>query len=461
MPYANQNILYEPLFRAVSSENSQLRRTVKQLEAEVEQKAKENERLKEELQKQQDANQKLRALLFKRERHRTHRAAEPTPRTADSYRRPTPAHITERKTLALKHCPDCGHAVSAPQSARTRIMEDIVFHPQPHVTEWTVERHYCTHCQKLVAGVVPGALPKTRIGPNTLTYVVLARYRWNLAYAKITDNLAISYGLIISEGEIAKLLERAAELVGEKWQEIIRAVKAGAVVHCDETGWYVNGEKVWAHAFATEHVVLYEIIASRGKGVVKNALGPTFTGTRVTDCLPNYKHLPGTHQICWAHLTREAQENADREPGSGERRQLASSLFSIYASLRHHTKAWDTARAAALKIHCQKKINRLTRQHWRDERCRVLINRLLDYEQALFTCLDFPGVPPDNNHAERVIRKIVVQRKISGGNRSPTHALAHAKLMSVIETLRLEGGRLLPKLQTVLQQGLAVQLSGQ
>lgn len=461
MPHPNKNTLYEPLFRAVTSENSQLRRTVKQLEAEVEAKAKENERLKEELQKQQDANQKLRALLFKRERHRTKRPHELQLRSAASYRRPEPTHITDRQTLTLSSCPDCGSAVSSPQSERTRLIEDIVFQPQPQVTEWTIQRHYCAACAKLVEGRLPGVVPRTSIGPNTLTYVVLAKYRWNLPYAKIVDNLQISYGLHISQGEIANLIERAATLVGPKWQEIIQAVKADAVVHCDETGWYVNGKKVWAHAFATEQVVLYEIIASRGKGVVINALGPDFTGTRVTDCLPNYKNLPGTHQICWAHLTREASENADREPGSDERRRLAAALTSLYAELRHRTKQWDQSRCAALKERCWKKLQKLHHQRWRDDTCQRLLNRLTDFDHALFTCLDIPGVSPDNNHAERVVRKIVVQRKISGGNRSPTHALAHAKLMSVIETLRLEGGALLPKLQAVLQEGLTVQLSGQ
>lgn len=60
-----------------------------------------------------------------------------------------------------------------------------------------------------------------------------------------------------------------------------------------------------------------------------------------------------------------------------------------------------------------------------------------------------------------MLRKLVVQRKISGGNRSPAYAVYHAKLMSVLETLRLEGGQLLPKLQAVLQRGMATQLSGQ
>lgn len=440
--------------KQLKAENDKLKKTAQGLQAE-------NEQLREKLQQQTEANQKLRALLFKRDHpHRTRRAQSNTPRTAASYRRQQPGVITERQELVLESCPDCGTAVSAPQSSRTRIVEDIVFHPQPQAVEWTIHRHYCSNCRRLVEGIVPGVLPKMTLGPNTLTYVVLAKYRWNLPYAKIQDNLIVSFGLTISEGEIANLIERAAQLVGAKWQEIIKAIKSGHTIHCDETGWYINGTKVWAHAFATDYAVVYEIMPTRGKGVAENMLAG-FTGTRVTDCLPNYKNLSGSHQICWAHLTREAQENARREPGTQERQHLQRVVDTIYAELRVATSQWEPGDAAHTKRSCEQRVAALVDRRWEDERCRILVNRLQDFHSALFTCLSAPGIPPDNNHAERVIRKIVVQRKISGGNRSPTHALYHAKLMSVIETLRLEGGSLLPKLQAVLRQGMAVQLSGQ
>jgi len=165
--------------------------------------------------------------------------------------------------------------------------------------------------------------------------------------------------------------------------------------------------------------------------------------------------LSGSHQICWAHLTREAQENAERDKENKERQQLQQVFDAIYAQLRAATAQWEMQSAQHTKRGCERQVRKLLRQRWRDERCRLLVQRLTDFNAALFTCLDHHGIPPDNNQAERVLRKIVVQRKISGGNRSPTHAIYHAKLMSVIETLRLEGGSLLPKLQAVFQQGMA------
>lgn len=447
----------------LEEKNKELKRRLdesEQREVQLEQALREAQ---DKLRQQEDANKKLRAMLFEKQhgKPRTRRPHQPQPRTAASYIRPQPKDITERKELILTQCPDCETPVNDPVSSRTRIIEDIVFNPKPQVVEWTIHRHWCTGCGTQVSGQIPGLLPKTRIGSNTLTFVVIAKYRWNQPYEKIQDQLKTTFGLHISQGEIANLITRAADLVGDKWESIIKAVKAGQTVHCDETGWHINGKKVWAHTFATDHAVLYEISPTRGKKIAENQL-QGFTGTRVTDCLPNYKNLSGSHQICWAHLTREAQENIQREEDNRERRNLSRKLDTIYAALRDATnqELWDQAYADRVRRRCRRQVLRLTKQHWRDPACQRLINRLVDFEHALFTCLSASGIPPDNNHAERVLRKLVVQRKISGGNRSPTHAEHHAKLMSVVETLRLEKKDLLTNLQQVLQRGVAAQLSG-
>ncbi len=453
---------YEPLYRALSKEHSRQVKKNHHLEDELEQKDKEIAELKEQLKKEKDANKKLRALLFKRNqpKTRTKREQLKVPRSAASYRRPK-ATPTEHKTLVLECCPDCNSLLNNPVSSRERIVADIVINPNPTVTAWTINRYWCNNCKSQVEAKLPGVLPKAQLGPGVLTATVIARYRWNLPYAKIIDHLKLSYGLDISKGEIAQLLKTAAKLVGPKWREIAQAVKAGKAVHADETGWYIDGEKVWMHAFATEHVVLYEVASTRGKGIAQGALGENFSGTLITDCLPNYKNLPGSHQICWAHITREAYENLERKPNNRERAKLAPILNQTYADLRAvtSTEVWDNNLAAQTRLACQDKVAELTKQKWRDERSKLLINRLVDYQDALFTCLNGPGISPDNNHAERVLRKVVVQRKISGGNRSPTHALIHAKLMSVVETLRLEEGNFVTNLQQLIQAGIAKELS--
>ena len=58
------------------------------------------------------------------------------------------------------------------------------------------------------------------------------------------------------------------------------------------------------------------------------------------------------------------------------------------------------------------------------------------HQAVLFTCLDYDGVRPENNTAERAIRPQVVMRKIFGGSRSLAGSRAHQVNSSVLETMR-------------------------
>ena len=68
-----------------------------------------------------------------------------------------------------------------------------------------------------------------------------------------------------------------------------------------------------------------------------------------------------------------------------------------------------------------------------------LARRLRNDCDELFTFLDTPGVPFDNNLAERVIRPAVILQKNSPSDRSEKGAATQAVLMSVFRTLKLRG----------------------
>ncbi len=68
-----------------------------------------------------------------------------------------------------------------------------------------------------------------------------------------------------------------------------------------------------------------------------------------------------------------------------------------------------------------------------------MCKRLRRTGDQLFTFLDYPEIPFENNHAERQIRPAVILRKNSQSNRSERGARTQAVLMSVYRTLRLRG----------------------
>jgi transposase len=75
---------------------------------------------------------------------------------------------------------------------------------------------------------------------------------------------------------------------------------------------------------------------------------------------------------------------------------------------------------------------------WHGRDC-TLVKRLRRHEAEVFTFLDHPEVPSDNNHAERQLRPAVMVRKNSYANGSDIGAEAQSVLMSVFRTLKQRG----------------------
>ena len=69
-----------------------------------------------------------------------------------------------------------------------------------------------------------------------------------------------------------------------------------------------------------------------------------------------------------------------------------------------------------------------------DHPCCTLAKRVLRHQDELFQFVLVPGLPADNNLAERSIRPLVIMRKISGGSRSAAGTKTRLTLASLLHT---------------------------
>ena len=76
---------------------------------------------------------------------------------------------------------------------------------------------------------------------------------------------------------------------------------------------------------------------------------------------------------------------------------------------------------------------------------------MLDHKQALFTFAFQAGVDPTNNHAERMLRPFVMWRKTSYGSQSDRGCLFAQRIMTVSQSLRLQGRSVFEFLMTACQ----------
>ena len=77
------------------------------------------------------------------------------------------------------------------------------------------------------------------------------------------------------------------------------------------------------------------------------------------------------------------------------------------------------------------------------DKATTLQERINRYADCWLVFLDDPRVPPTNNHAERCLRPLVILRKITFGHRTEWGATRMARLMTIQETAKRHGRRVL------------------
>ncbi|MHC4406772.1 MAG: IS66 family transposase [Planctomycetota bacterium] len=357
------------------------------------------------------------------------------------HRREAPRRIDQRKRHRLTCCPNCGGRLQRCQRTRTRIIEDISEEIEPVVTEHTIWRDYCPKCKKHVEPIVPDALPHATIGHHLTALTAWLHYGLGVTIDQIVDILGYHLQTKLTPGGLINAWRRLSEILLAWYEQIAQEAKNAASLHADETGWRVNGQGCWLWCFTNDRNCYYTIEYCRGSPVLQKFFTEAFDGVLITDFWAAYDSVDAAdRQKCLPHLLREL-EKVDLRNDSVEWRAFAKKLRRLLRDGIRLRKRPDFS-----SKRCQSRIDRLNRRvgqmAWEehvDADARRLTKRLRKYGEYLFTFLDYPEVPHDNNFGERQIRPAVILRKNSQSNRSGRGAATQAVLMSVYRTLKLRG----------------------
>ncbi|HEV2326371.1 MAG TPA: IS66 family transposase [Terracidiphilus sp.] len=374
-------------------------------------------------------------------------------------RRQIPRKIDARVEHRLDACPCCGGELQRCKRSRTRIIEDIPQEITPVVTEHTIHRDYCPSCKKHVEPVVPDAMPNATLGHRVVALSSWFHYGLGVTIGQVRDILGSHLHTDITAGGLLDGWQRLAETLFPWYEQIGREARAGAVLHADETGWRVDGETYWLWCFCNHRCCYYLIDPSRGLPALQRFFIEAFKGTLVTDFWGPYDSVcAGDNQRCLPHLLRELFK-VDELNGSAEWKAFGKQLKRLVRDgIRMRKREDFTPERYASRIHLiHRRLCRLADAEYADADTVRLGNRISKYRDQLFTFLDTPGVPPDNNLGERQIRPAVIIRKNSLCNRSEQGAATQAILMSIYRTLKLRGPdptkAIADALRTLLQTG--------
>ena len=368
-----------------------------------------------------------------------------TPGRAEGHpgvRRPVPEHIDKHEEHRLQVCPDCSGPLQRCRQTRTRIIEDIPEIIEPVVTEHTIHRDYCPACKKQVEPKVPDALPNAIIGHRVLVLTAWLHYGLGVTLSQIIDVFNFHLHFKLSAGGLMQMWYRLLDILYAWYEEIQSDVLDAKVRFADETGWRVKGKTWWLWCFTTGDATFYLIDRCRGRPVLMKFFKREFRGILVSDFWGAYNAVEClAKQKCLPHLLRELLRVEKYEKTGRSWQRFAKKLRRLLRDairLGKHSER-SAPDYASKRQRLTDRLQTLLETPWQDKHARRLLKRLRRHANDLFTFLDHPEVPHDNNTGERAIRPAVIIRKNSYANRSEDGAEMQAVLMSIFRTLKQRG----------------------
>lgn len=356
-------------------------------------------------------------------------------------------HIAERIDEVKEHkldiCPICGEPVSDTQEIRERIVEDIE-QPKTKNTKHLIHRCYCKKCGKIVEPEIDEALPNARFGLKLMMLVLILKLDCRIPSNKLTSLLSSVFGIKISDGEIYNILKQLSEAFGDYYSELEKRIKGALVKNIDETSWRINGKNYWLWIFINKEVALYIVRKKRSSKVPIEILGNQEGKTIISDRYSAYNELAKEsgceQQVCWTHLLRNSKDLAEHY---------------LEAKYIHKRMKYIYRKAKENKVSKDELLNWIdliaSRRYRSTEVYKFVKSVCKNHRDDLFRFVDNPQIDSTNNRAERGIRTGVVIRKISGGSRSENGAEITGRLLSVLQTAKLQSKDYMNFMSNLLQ----------
>lgn len=363
-----------------------------------------------------------------------------------AYRRVIPSKVNRVVRVQPKRMCPKGHGslvLDADELAERTII-DLAFTRngcRKTVTRYEGRKGRCPKCDnKLYEPPALSRLGHGHFGHSFRAWIVYQRIVLRLPYRIIVQATEHLFGVGLSAPSGVNFLRNLACYYAPTEEAILQAILKSPFIHVDETKINIQGVDHYVWVFTDGRHVVFRMTETREADIVREVLAG-YQGVLVSDFYPGYDSIPCSQQKCLVHLIRDINDDLWKVPFDKELETFAVEVQALLVPIlvevdRYGLKAWHLRKFL-------KNVERFYDKHiigreYTSEPVRTFQKRFDRYRESLFTFLTQDGIPWENNMAERAIRQLAVQRKISGSffkRVAPQYLL----LLAISQTCRFQG----------------------
>lgn len=304
----------------------------------------------------------------------------------------------------------------------------------------------CVRCGKTHHSILPAGIAGYQFSSQLRSWLSVFKYDCRMSEVVISRFLS-GLGVQISSGHINHIiLENSSRLTGGYTHLKVWGLKLSQYLHSDATGLtrqvMATGERLKQHLnfLGHQYLSLFKITTRYNsttlaiKVLGKRAISKIYVSD---DGSPNGDNLPiKFKQLCWVHETRHFLK---LEP---KVRLHLSQLAGVVVKLRQfyqQAKHYGRDPTPDKKRELEEFFDQITSQPVGYTELATRLKLTNRKRSRLLCFLDHPGIPIENNLAERDLRPAVIIRKLSGGTKSEAGDRSFERHLSIIQTAHKQG----------------------
>jgi predicted RecB family nuclease len=350
--------------------------------------------------------------------------------------------IRVRRRLKCSYRPHAGETLEATDRVSEFTRIDLAFTKSGCRKTVTKYIGKIAHCPRCHSEYIPPVISRFNLGPFGHAFQAWAAYQrivLRLPYRAITGTIEDLFGEHVASQTIVNFVGYLSRHYASTEKRLQARILTAPFLHIDETKLSIRGQQNYVWVLTDGQHVVFRLTKTREATWVHELLAD-YDGVVVSDFYGGYDGVQARQQKCLSHLIRDLNDDLWKNPFNLEFESFVSDVRELLVPI------FDDVEKFGLKARNLRKHTQKVRSFYK----RTIDNRLYDceiatkyrkrferYRDSLFLFLEEDGIPWNNNMAERAIRHLAVQRKISGSFYRRT-ATQYLRLLGIGQTCRFQ-----------------------